>query len=94
MIRHFPAAIAAVVLSLASLDPAAAQGQQFNVGDRVHIGLNNDNGTVVEVQTQLANGGWMVKIKRDSNGLTLAYDTVASNVTLQGGGGGGVAPTQ
>ncbi|HTR86276.1 MAG TPA: hypothetical protein VMI56_17465 [Reyranella sp.] len=93
--RHIlPAASAALLLglSLALSFPAGAQGQQFHVGDRVHIGLNGDNGTIVEILTALANGGVLVKIKRDSNGFVMTYDTMVAAVTMAGGGQAPAAP--
>lgn len=68
----------------------AQAAQTFQPGDRVHIGLNGKEGTVLEVGQPLMNGGTMIKVHVDGAGyppnVGVVYDSATSQVTVTGHG--------
>jgi hypothetical protein len=89
------------VAALLAGGSALAQ-QQFQVGQKVHIGLNGKDGTIISVGQQMMNGGTSICVHLDSMGTAfpnscITYDTMVSQITPSGGGGAqpqGYAPQQ
>ena len=83
---------ALLALALAA-GPALAQG--FQVGDRVHIGLNGKDGTVLLVGGLNGNGGTQLKVHVDGAAypptVGLVYDSMTAQVTVIGHGAAPVA---
>jgi hypothetical protein len=80
------AAITALTLLLAG--PAMAGS--FKVGDRVHVGSTNEDGTVIAVGQVLTDGGTFIKVHLDRFGAAypdvgVTYDTTVAKVTVTGG---------
>lgn len=77
----------AAAATLAAM-PALAQG--FQPGDRVHIGLNGKDGTVLSVDGQNGNGGMQLKVHVDGAAyppnVGVMYDAYTAQVTLIGHG--------
>ena len=71
----------------------AALAADFQVGDRVHIGLNGKDGTVLAVGQKLMNGGTYIKVHVDGaaypTDVGLMYDTAAAQVSVIGHGAPG-----
>lgn len=90
------AAITTLVLLLAG--PALAES--FKVGDRVHVGSTNEDGTVIAVGQVLTDGGTFIKVHLDRFGAAypqvgVTYDTAMVKVTVTGAAApaGNPAPT-
>lgn len=88
---------ARLITSVAALALAAtataALAADFQVGDRVHIGLNGKDGTVLSVGQKLMNGGTYIKVHVDGAAypadVGLNYDTMVAQVSVIGHAGSG-----
>jgi len=83
-----------IVAAFLLCSTTAALAADFQVGDRVHIGLNGKDGTVVAINGPLGNGGISLKVHVDGaaypENVGITYDTVTNQVTKTGH----VAPPQ
>lgn len=70
---------------------AMAQGAQFNVGDRVHIGQSGKDGTVLGVGVKMMDGGTYIKVHVDGAAypanVGVMYDTAMAQITVIGHAG-------
>lgn len=88
------AALVGVVLATT----AQAQAQTFHVGDRVHVGSTNEDGTVIAVGQTMTDGGTLIKVHLDRLGAAYptvgaTYDSAMSRVTVIGSGPAPALPT-
>ena len=78
---------AAIALAASSAFAQMAAPMQWQVGQRVLVGLNGQQGTIIEIQVpQMMNGGALVKVHLDSMppnfpNIGISYDTVVAQVT-------------
>jgi len=77
-----------IVITLLVVSTAALAQGAFQVGDRVHIGLNGKDGTVVGLNGMLGNGAQSLRVHVDGaaypENVGLIYDSITNQVTKIG----------
>src|SRR3569833_340928 len=77
-----------IVIALLLVSSAAFAQGAFQAGDRVHIGLNGKDGTVVGLNGTLGNGAQSLKVHVDGaaypDNVGITYDSTTNQVTKIG----------